>query len=110
MEQNIEQSMEPREYSRDELRLISLSSLLKAVSHPARLCIVKKLYMEGSCNVGYFSNCMGISQSGVSQHLGKLRDLGIVEVKKQGAEAYYSLVDEDMIRIVKVLFPKDEKK
>ncbi len=96
--------IEVREYSKEDMRVIALSNLLKAVAHPARLCIVKKLYNEGSCNVGYFSNCMGISQSGVSQHLGKLRDLGIVEVKKQGVESYYSLVNEDMIKIIKVLF------
>ncbi len=100
----MEERIEFREYGKEDLRVIHLSNLMKAIAHPARLCIVKRLYNEGSCNVGYFTNCMGISQSGVSQHLAKLRDLGIVEVKKQGLEAYYSLVDEDVINIVRSIF------
>ncbi|MDO5062070.1 MAG: metalloregulator ArsR/SmtB family transcription factor [Peptostreptococcaceae bacterium] len=95
------------ERSEEDLRIIRLANLLKAVAHPARLCIVKKLYLNGACNVGYFTNCMGISQSGVSQHLAKLRDLGIVGVKKQGLESYYSLVDEDIKKIVEIFFMED---
>ncbi len=85
-------------------RVMHLANLLKAVSHPVRLCIVKRLLKYGSCNVGYFTDCMEISQSGVSQHLSKLRDLGIVEANKQGAEVYYSLIDEDIKKMIEALF------
>lgn len=92
-----------REHS-DNARILHLANLLKALSHPARLCIVKRLLWEGPCNVGYFTDCMGISQSGISQHLSKLRDMGIVEAKKQGTEAYYSLVDQDVINMIESFF------
>ena len=94
----------------DELYVVNLAERLKAVSHPARLCIVKKLYLNGECNVSYFTGWMDVSQSGISQHLSKLQDLGIVTVRKQGTESYYSLVDENIIKLVKTFFTegKDE--
>lgn len=99
--------MPMQHFSEEDIRVIRLADRLKAVAHPARLCIVKKLYQNGACNVGYFTNCMRISQPSVSQHLGKLRDLGIVEVKKQGLESYYSLVDEDVKKIIKTFFEEE---
>ena len=55
--------------------IISKADLIKSISNPVRLCIVKKLTENETCNVRYLTNCMDISQSGISQHLGKLRDL-----------------------------------
>ena len=37
----------------DELYVVNLAERLKAVSHPARLCIVKKLYINGECKLFY---------------------------------------------------------
>lgn len=93
--------------SDDELYVMSIAELLKAVSHPARLCIVKKLHLNGECNVSYFTGCMDVSQSGISQHLSKLKDLGIVAARKQGTENYYSLVDENIIKLVKTFFVEE---
>ena len=61
-------------------RVLELADKLKALAHPARLCMVKKLYEHGECNVSYFVDCMPMSQSNISQHLAKLRDLGIVQI------------------------------
>lgn len=101
-------NLNAHELNMEELRVMNLANILKAVSHPARLCIVKKLYFEGNSNVSYFTGCMSISQSGVSQHLAKLRDLGIVEATRQGTEIYYRLVDEDVKHLVKNFFMEDE--
>ena len=94
------------EFSPENVRVMELANTLKAISHPARLCIVKNLYLQGACNVGYFTDCMGISQPNVSQHLSKLKDLGIVEAKRQGLESYYSLVNEDVRSLVEMYFSK----
>lgn len=108
MDEKNTQDFENAARSPEDMRIIQLANVLKAISHPVRLCIVKKLYFNGSCNVGYFTNCMGISQSSVSQHLSKMRDLGIVEVRKQGLESYYSVVDEDVKEIIKSLFQEEK--
>lgn len=103
-----ENKMETKGLTEDEKYIVNLAGLLKVISHPARLCIVKKLYFEGSCNVSYFTGCMDVSQSGVSQHLGKLKDLGIVEVRRQGTESYYSLVNRDVKKIIETFFVEEE--
>ena len=76
---------------------------LKALSHPQRLCIVRGL-IENKCNVTKIQECLGIPQSTVSQHLAKLKSAGIIEGRRSGLEICYSVVDEDIVEIVKRLF------
>lgn len=77
---------------------------MKAISHPIRLCIVKRLLQEGGCNVSKMQDCLGAPQSTVSQHIGKLKAAGIVEGKRNGVEIYYSVVNEDVKKIIESLF------
>ncbi len=75
---------------------------LKALAHPQRLCIVKGL-MENKCNVTTIQECLGLPQSTVSQHLAKLKAAGIIEGNRSGLEICYSVVDDDIKEIVKIL-------
>lgn len=93
---------------KEDERVRVLADKLKALAHPARLCMVKKLYLHGECNVSYFVDCMPMSQSSISQHLAKLRDLGIVQIERQGQEIHYMLVDEDVKNMMKTLFEGEE--
>jgi ArsR family transcriptional regulator len=79
------------------------SEILKAVAHPVRLCIVKGL-IENECNVSKIQECLNLPQSTVSQHLTKLRAAGIIEGDRKGLEICYRVVNEDIIKIIKVLF------
>ncbi len=81
---------------------------LKALAHPHRLCIVKGL-MEKGCNVSKVQECMNLPQSTVSQHLAKLKAAGIIDGKRNGLEICYSVVDEDVIRMVNVLFKSESQ-
>jgi ArsR family transcriptional regulator len=81
----------------------SKSEKLKVLSHPHRLCIVKGL-IEEKCNVSKMQECLEIPQSTVSQHISRLRAAGIISGKRSGTEIEYSVVDEDAINIVKILF------
>ncbi len=88
-----------------ELQLIrEKATLLKALSNPVRLCIVKELLQRGSCNVTAMQNCLQLSQSTVSQHLGRLRDLGIIASERRGTEVHYSINSKEAADIVRVLF------
>ncbi len=80
------------------------AALLKALSNPVRLCIVKELLEREVCNVSAMQNCLQLSQSTVSQHLGRLRDMGIIRGERKGTEVHYSLSNEEAARIVRVLF------
>lgn len=81
---------------------------LKALAHPVRLCIVKGLIEKQQCNVSYMQECLHLPQSTVSQHLQKLRSLGIVEATRSGLEIYYKVTDEKVLRLVQTLFEEEK--
>ncbi len=77
---------------------------MKALAHPVRLCIVRGLMAQESCNVSHIQSCLEMPQSTISQHLAKLRSVGIIEGRRCGPEVYYSVVSEDSKKIVRALF------
>lgn len=79
------------------------AEILKAMAHPVRLCIVKGL-MDQKCNVSHMQECLGLPQSTVSQHLGILRSKGIIKGERSGLEITYSIVNEDVKRVINALF------
>ncbi|GAB6138666.1 ArsR/SmtB family transcription factor [Halanaerobaculum tunisiense] len=84
--------------------LTEKAKILKALSHPVRLCIVKGLMKEEGCNVSKMQECIEIPQSTLSQHLAKLRNLNILEGKRNGVEVNYYVVNEDAKQIINALF------
>jgi ArsR family transcriptional regulator len=80
------------------------SELLKAMAHPARLCIIRGLMAQEGCNVSHIQSCLNLPQSTISQHLAKLRSLGIIEGKRHGLEVHYSVVNEDVCKVIHALF------
>ena len=54
------------------------AELLKALSHPLRLRIVRGLLKNGCRNVGCMEEHTGQSQSCISQHLMRLKAAGVV--------------------------------
>lgn len=83
-----------------------LADLLKAISHPVRLCIVRGL-LEHSCNVSRIQECMSLPQPTVSKHIGVLKAKGIIKGYRNGPEVIYRLVNEDVKRIVAVLLERN---
>jgi DNA-binding transcriptional ArsR family regulator len=81
------------------------AEILKALSHPIRLCIVKNLVETGGCNVSKMQGCLDMPQSTVSQHLSKLKSLRIIEGQRNGTEIVYHAIDGDAIKIVNTLIP-----
>jgi DNA-binding transcriptional ArsR family regulator len=83
------------------------AEILKAIAHPVRLCILKGLLEKGSCNVTYMQECLELPQSTVSQHLQKLRSLGIVETERHGLEMIYSVKDERIRHLVQLFLGEE---
>lgn len=88
----------------DRKALEEAAEMLKAIAHPVRLCIVRRLWQEGCCNVTYMQECMDKPQSTISQQLGKLRQAGIIEGERQGLEVKYTLKDDRVRKILEILF------
>lgn len=88
-----------------ELEIIEEKAvILKALSHPIRLCIVKGLIQEEGCNVSTMQDCLDIPQSTLSQHLIKLKDLGILKGVRDGLNINYYVINDAAKKIIEVLF------
>jgi ArsR family transcriptional regulator len=80
------------------------SKLIKALSHPVRLCIVKNLSTEGSTNVKNMQLCLDTPQSTISQHLSILKNAGIITGNRCGLEVFYSISNNKIKKIVEEIF------
>lgn len=68
------------------------ASLLRLLGDATRLRLLRVLAAE-SLNVSELTAVLGVAQSGVSRHLGLLRDAGLVVEDRAGAYAWYRLAD-----------------
>ncbi|MEQ1831459.1 MAG: metalloregulator ArsR/SmtB family transcription factor [Candidatus Eisenbacteria bacterium] len=75
-----------------------LASLARALSHPARVAIVRHLAERGTCVCGQIVNVMPLAQATVSQHLKVLKDAGLVQGEVDGPRTCYCLNPETMKR------------
>ena len=80
------------------------TELLKALSHPLRLQIVRGLLVGGCRNVRCMEEGTGQSQSTISQHLMRLKAAGVVKCQRSGNEMYYEVADLDAAAVVAALF------
>jgi ArsR family transcriptional regulator, arsenate/arsenite/antimonite-responsive transcriptional repressor len=68
-----------------------LAQYAKAISHPARIAILRKLAQDGKCICGELVAALPLSQSTVSQHLKELKNAGLIRGTFKGAKSIYSL-------------------
>jgi DNA-binding transcriptional ArsR family regulator len=71
--------------------LQELAMLAKAISHPARLAILKYLAETKSCISGDISDQLPLSRTTVSQHLKELREIGLIHGEVDGLKINYCL-------------------
>jgi DNA-binding transcriptional ArsR family regulator len=80
------------------------AKLFRGFSDPSRLTILEVL-KSGSQTVGEIVEATGLTQSNASNHLGCLRDCGLVVATQQGKYVSYQLGDS---RIAEILELSDE--
>ena len=73
-----------------------ISTLIKALGHPARIAIVEFLMNAEGCICGDIVNELPLSQPTVSQHLRELKNAGIIKGSVEGNAICYC-VDEKAI-------------
>lgn len=82
---------------------IEVAEILKALSHPQRLCIVKTLCEKGQSSVTDMQDCLDEPQAKVSQHLQKLKAAKIITGKREGTSIIYSVRNEKIKRQIQSL-------
>jgi len=67
----------------------ALAELAKALSHPARISILKILAERNTCICGEIVELLPLAQSTVSQHLKELKAVGLVQGEVEGPKSCY---------------------
>jgi len=75
------------------------SRALKAMAHPLRLRILCVLG-DQELSVQDIVDCVGTSQSNISQHLAILREKGVLRTRKEASRLYYRVGDERTLNLI----------
>ena len=75
-----------------------LAGLARALSHPARVAIVRYLAARGTCVCGEIVDVLPLAQATVSQHLKVLKESGLVQGEVDGPRTCYCVNPETVKR------------
>jgi DNA-binding transcriptional ArsR family regulator len=78
------------------------AQLLKALANEQRLHILCNL-LDGPLSVGELNQRLDLSQSALSQHLALLRELDLVDTRREAQTIFYSLPDGPVVRVMALL-------
>jgi len=79
------------------------SALLKSMCNQTRLEILCKL-SRGEMSVGALTEGSGLTQSGLSQHLGRLRRDELVQTRRDRQTIYYSIKSPEVQAVLDSLY------
>lgn len=81
---------------------LQLAEWCKALSHPARIAILRNLASRGECICGDLVIDLPLAQSTVSQHLKALKLAGLVQGEVDGPRSRYCVNRRNFERFIKV--------
>ena len=78
------------------------AQVCQALADPTRIMLIYTL-VDGDKNVGELAEELKLSQPNVSRHLKVLRERGMVNATRDGANVIYSLADKRVIRALDLM-------
>lgn len=75
-----------------------VAELFRAFSDTSRVRIVSAL-LTGEMNISALADIVGISESAISHHMRGLRQMRMVQSRRDGKEVYYRIDDEHIIAL-----------
>lgn len=88
-------------FTKEELE--RMAYMLKAVAHPNRLMIVCLLSRNNELNVSDICEQTECSQALISHHLTDMQAKGILQIRREGRNAYYSLRDDRVTNVMRCM-------
>ena len=79
-----------------------VASLLAALANEKRLLVLCHLLL-GERSVTTLADEVGLSQSAMSQHLAKMRALGLVSGRRDAQTIYYSIASDELRQVMATL-------
>lgn len=80
-----------KKINRFDYKDAKLAELAKALSHPARIAILRTLAEKNMCICGEIVEVLPLAQSTVSQHLKELTKAGLVSGEIDGVRSCYCI-------------------
>ncbi len=85
------------------------AAALRVLAHPARLRIVEVLESR-RCTVGELAEDLALPQAVASQHLARMKAVGLLAVDREGRRAYYRLDDPSCSAVLACIRARATKK
>ena len=79
------------------------AAFLKILANDWRLMILCEL-LKGERCVGALEEIVSLSQSGLSQHLARLRRSHLVKTRRESQTIYYSIADPGVTKVIGALY------
>ncbi|MBU0678645.1 MAG: metalloregulator ArsR/SmtB family transcription factor [Verrucomicrobia bacterium] len=80
--------------------LAHMADALKVLAHPHRLKIIEILEQEGEAPVGDIVDYIALPQAATSQHLNKMKRVGLISSSRYGKNVCYRILDDRCITIL----------
>lgn len=82
----------------DEHAAAHVAELFRSFSDTSRVRILSAI-LEQELNTSKIAEFVGLTESAVSHHLRGLRQMRIVQARREGKEVYYSIVDPHIVEL-----------
>jgi DNA-binding transcriptional ArsR family regulator len=86
-----------------EAKAEQATEVLMAMANAKRLMVLCNL-LGGEKSVGELAELVDLAPSALSQHLGKMRALRLVETRRDGQTIYYRLASKEVTAILETLY------
>lgn len=86
----------------NEKEIVSMSDILKSISHPLRLKILC-LLQDGEMSVGEIRAAVKTTNANISQHLSIMRNQGVVGTRREANFIYNRIADKRIVALVNSL-------
>jgi len=80
-----------------------LARLAKALAHPARVAILRRLLAHGECVCGEIVSGLPLAQATVSQHLKVLKEAGLIQGEVDGPRMCYCVNPKAVKRVQELI-------
>lgn len=87
-----------------EAKSVEVAAVMRALANPRRLLILCHLAEAGSASVNVLAAAVSLSQSALSQHLGLMRDEGLVGFERDGQTLNYHIADPRIGKLLDTLY------
>lgn len=81
----------------------TVAEFAKALAHPARIAILKRLALENTCVCGQIADAIPLAQSTVSQHLKALKEAGLIQGEIDGPKSCYCINDDAFTQLAQLM-------